>query len=82
MEHKGPVFAPDYEPVPEDVKFYYDGMCLFRASIIKCEFHNLRQKLKKKLNSRLILHPQTIRKDFIYVILSTLNEFILNIPRY
>ena len=26
LEHKGPVFAPDYEPVPEDVKFYYDGM--------------------------------------------------------
>ncbi|XP_060081844.1 DNA topoisomerase I, mitochondrial-like [Ylistrum balloti] len=25
LEHKGPVFAPDYEPVPSDVKFYYDG---------------------------------------------------------
>lgn len=25
MEHKGPVFAPDYEPLPENVKFYYDG---------------------------------------------------------
>ncbi|OWF56492.1 DNA topoisomerase I, mitochondrial-like [Mizuhopecten yessoensis] len=25
LEHKGPVFAPDYEPLPSDVKFYYDG---------------------------------------------------------
>uniref|UniRef100_A0A8B9FZ86 DNA topoisomerase I n=1 Tax=Amazona collaria TaxID=241587 RepID=A0A8B9FZ86_9PSIT len=25
LEHKGPVFAPPYEPLPENVKFYYDG---------------------------------------------------------
>lgn len=25
LEHKGPVFAPPYEPLPKDVKFYYDG---------------------------------------------------------
>ena len=25
LEHKGPVFAPDYEPMPKDVRFYYDG---------------------------------------------------------
>ncbi|KAM5246290.1 DNA topoisomerase 1 isoform 2-T2 [Ctenodactylus gundi] len=25
LEHKGPVFAPPYEPLPESVKFYYDG---------------------------------------------------------
>ncbi|XP_071785426.1 DNA topoisomerase I, mitochondrial-like isoform X1 [Asterias amurensis] len=25
LEHKGPVFAPPYEPLPDDVKFYYDG---------------------------------------------------------
>ncbi|KAM4722352.1 DNA topoisomerase 1-like [Rhinophrynus dorsalis] len=25
LEHKGPVFAPPYEPLPHDVKFYYDG---------------------------------------------------------
>lgn len=25
MEHKGPVFAPDYEPLPENVRFFYDG---------------------------------------------------------
>ena len=28
LEHKGPVFAPPYEPLPKDVKFYYDGRCL------------------------------------------------------
>uniref|UniRef100_A0A8C7XZA4 DNA topoisomerase I n=1 Tax=Oryzias sinensis TaxID=183150 RepID=A0A8C7XZA4_9TELE len=25
LEHKGPVFAPPYEPLPSRVKFYYDG---------------------------------------------------------
>lgn len=25
LEHKGPYFAPDYEPLPDDVKFYYNG---------------------------------------------------------
>lgn len=25
LEHKGPVFAPEYERVPKDVKFYYNG---------------------------------------------------------
>ncbi|XP_058811780.1 DNA topoisomerase 1 isoform X2 [Topomyia yanbarensis] len=25
LEHKGPVFAPPYEPLPEKVKFEYDG---------------------------------------------------------
>lgn len=25
MEHKGPYFPPPYEPLPDDVKFYYDG---------------------------------------------------------
>ncbi|XP_069099888.1 DNA topoisomerase 1 [Pleurodeles waltl] len=25
LEHKGPVFAPPYDPLPDHVKFYYDG---------------------------------------------------------
>ncbi|CAH1270849.1 TOP1 [Branchiostoma lanceolatum] len=25
LEHKGPVFAPAYEPLPDDVQFLYDG---------------------------------------------------------
>ncbi|XP_076449754.1 DNA topoisomerase I, mitochondrial-like [Babylonia areolata] len=25
LEHQGPVFAPPYEPLPKDIKFYYDG---------------------------------------------------------
>ncbi|CAG0899093.1 unnamed protein product [Darwinula stevensoni] len=24
LQHKGPVFAPDYEPLPDNVRFYYD----------------------------------------------------------
>uniref|UniRef100_UPI00358FEAEB DNA topoisomerase I, mitochondrial-like n=1 Tax=Myxine glutinosa TaxID=7769 RepID=UPI00358FEAEB len=25
LEHSGPTFAPEYEPLPESVKFYFDG---------------------------------------------------------
>jgi DNA topoisomerase-1 len=25
LEHKGPLFAPEYEPLPDNVKFKYDG---------------------------------------------------------
>jgi len=35
LEHKGPVFAPPYEPLPDDVHFKYDGKCgilLFREA--------------------------------------------------
>lgn len=27
LEHKGPLFAPEYEPLPKDVRFYYEGEC-------------------------------------------------------
>ncbi|XP_075734477.1 DNA topoisomerase I, mitochondrial [Rhipicephalus microplus] len=26
LEHRGPVFAPAYEPLPDNVRFYYDGV--------------------------------------------------------
>ena len=29
LEHKGPVFAPPYDPLPNNVKFYYDGEIMF-----------------------------------------------------
>ncbi|XP_069073953.1 DNA topoisomerase I, mitochondrial-like isoform X2 [Pleurodeles waltl] len=32
LEHKGPVFAPPYEPLPDTVKFYYDGKPLQLSS--------------------------------------------------
>lgn len=25
LEHKGPVFPPPYEPLPDRIRFYYDG---------------------------------------------------------
>lgn len=25
LEHKGPYFPPDYQPLPDDVHFYYEG---------------------------------------------------------
>jgi len=28
LEHMGPMFAPDYEPLPEHVRFWYDGKTL------------------------------------------------------
>lgn len=28
LEHRGPMFAPPYEPLPDTVKFYYDGKLL------------------------------------------------------
>ncbi|KAG8565321.1 hypothetical protein GDO81_012805 [Engystomops pustulosus] len=28
LEHQGPVFAPPYEPLPSNVKFYYDGKAM------------------------------------------------------
>lgn len=28
LEHKGPYFPPEYQPLPDDVKFYYDGSYL------------------------------------------------------
>lgn len=34
LEHKGPVFAPPYEPLPEGVKFYYDGELFQVVSIL------------------------------------------------
>ena len=32
LEHKGPVFAPPYERLPPDVKFFYDGLCFLHYS--------------------------------------------------
>lgn len=28
LEHKGPVFAPPYEPLPKDIKLFYDGKAI------------------------------------------------------
>uniref|UniRef100_A0A8C9SN46 DNA topoisomerase n=1 Tax=Scleropages formosus TaxID=113540 RepID=A0A8C9SN46_SCLFO len=33
LEHKGPLFPPEYEPLPQDVSFYYNGKPL-RLSIV------------------------------------------------
>lgn len=34
LEHKGPVFAPPYEPLPKSVKFFYDGMYNFMKDLL------------------------------------------------
>lgn len=40
LEHKGPVFAPPYEPLPSNVKFYYDGMYLGPCLYVRWEGSN------------------------------------------
>lgn len=35
LEHKGPVFAPPYEPLPNNVKFYYDGKNMQNGACFK-----------------------------------------------
>lgn len=44
LEHKGPVFAPPYEPLPENVKFYYDGKQLKIYTCWKNRCLTLKQK--------------------------------------
>lgn len=34
LEHKGPVFAPPYDPLPSKVKFYYDGKIVFTTELL------------------------------------------------
>lgn len=36
LEHKGPVFAPPYEPLPSNVRFYYDGGSLSTRQRLLC----------------------------------------------
>lgn len=38
LEHKGPVFAPLYERMPKDVKFYYNGKMHFYAPTLRGYF--------------------------------------------
>lgn len=40
LEHKGPVFAPPYEPMPSNIKFYYDGTYLSLCSYVRWEGSN------------------------------------------
>lgn len=34
LEHKGPVFAPPYEPLPDKVRFYYDGESVWVKKLV------------------------------------------------
>lgn len=38
LEHKGPVFAPPYEPLPSKVKFYYDGKFVFIIRALRLKY--------------------------------------------
>uniref|UniRef100_A0A8C1TH15 DNA topoisomerase 1 n=1 Tax=Cyprinus carpio TaxID=7962 RepID=A0A8C1TH15_CYPCA len=41
LEHKGPVFPPPYEPLPDRIRFYYDGEDLYEFFLLNCCTHNL-----------------------------------------
>lgn len=34
LEHNGPYFPPEYQPLPDNVKFYYDGTLYFPTFFI------------------------------------------------
>lgn len=38
LEHRGPYFVPLYEPLPDDVQFYYDGKSALRWDLDHVEF--------------------------------------------
>lgn len=35
LEHKGPYFPPEYQPLPDNVHFYYDGQLSMEVGL--CE---------------------------------------------
>lgn len=39
LEHKGPYFVPLYEPLPDDVQFYYDGRFNLGGGMWCCFLH-------------------------------------------
>ena len=39
LEHKGPVFAPPYEPLPHNIHFKYDGKMMFRKLFSTFSLH-------------------------------------------
>ncbi|PVD20892.1 hypothetical protein C0Q70_19055 [Pomacea canaliculata] len=64
LEHKGPVFAPAYEPLPPDIKFYYEeymDICLqamtkqereIITDLKKCNFTQMHEYFKVKNEER------------------------------
>ncbi|KAF5277198.1 hypothetical protein FQR65_LT03904 [Abscondita terminalis] len=54
LKHNGPVFAPPYERLPDDVKFYYDGMHIRLSEEAEEVAGYYARMLKHKLNRRKI----------------------------
>lgn len=36
LEHSGPYFPPEYQPLPDNVHFYYDGWLFGNVEHVKC----------------------------------------------
>ncbi|KAI1243671.1 DNA topoisomerase I, partial [Lamprotornis superbus] len=69
LEHRGPYFVPLYEPLPEDVQFYYDGtaeMTSEEQEIIqdldKCDFREIHKYFVDKNEARKALSKEEKQK--------------------
>lgn len=36
LEHSGPYFPPEYQPLPDNVHFYYDGWSIGEVERVRC----------------------------------------------
>lgn len=68
LEHKGPVFAPPYEPLPESVKFYYDGE-LFQGCPTFGQEKSQFPSRKWKVRNDLVLYHLFCFFSFCFIIL-------------
>ncbi|NXB69944.1 TOP1M topoisomerase, partial [Donacobius atricapilla] len=63
LEHRGPYFVPLYEPLPEDVQFYYDGSptlelaLFFQRTGIWISIPFSKDRHKQQLHVELVLPP-------------------------
>ncbi|XP_055004095.1 DNA topoisomerase I, mitochondrial isoform X2 [Boleophthalmus pectinirostris] len=77
LEHKGPYFPPEYQPVPDDVQFYYDGkpvklslvaeeVALYFAQMLDHEYTTkevFRENFFKDWRKEMTLEERSLIKD-------------------
>uniref|UniRef100_A0A8C1YQD2 DNA topoisomerase 1 n=1 Tax=Cyprinus carpio TaxID=7962 RepID=A0A8C1YQD2_CYPCA len=62
LEHKGPVFPPPYEPLPDRIRFYYDGEeTVLRGMPGVGEREKKKEYLNLKIENRMPTHQTNIR---------------------
>ncbi|KAM4762454.1 DNA topoisomerase 1 isoform 2-T2 [Cyanocitta cristata] len=92
LEHKGPVFAPPYEPLPENVKFYYDGKVMklstkaeevatFFAKMLDHEYTTkeiFRKNFFKDWRKKIKEENERLLKEYGYCVMDNHKERIAN----